>query len=93
MSTSNNIINKLEFLLNFLKENENFINLNLLNEDFNKFERKIKSSIIITPELKELFSNKTIFPNLVSIKEFMKKIFKKEISERSTNGILANIMY
>ena len=93
MNTNNKIINRLEFLLEFLKKNENLINFNIISKDFDKFESKLKSSINYTSEIKELFSNKTIFPNLASIKEFIKNKFNIVINERSTKGVLSNIMF
>ncbi|MGQ4874630.1 MAG: hypothetical protein ACP6IY_11230 [Promethearchaeia archaeon] len=93
MTKANEIINKFEKIIDFLKKNKNFIKFEALKGEINKLENKIKSSIHFDENIKKIFLNKSIFPTLNKIKEFMKNNFNIDIKERTTQTILSSITY
>ena len=93
MISDEELINRVEEILEFLKNNTISIDFNKIKNEISKLDTKLKTSILPNKKLKEIFSNKALFQNLTEVKSFMSKNFKIKIKERSTAGILSIITY
>ena len=93
MSDQEISIKTLNNILNFSKKYPNFIDWNKFEKNLAKLESQLKSLIIPSKKVKDIFMNKNHFKNLTEIKEFMLKDFNYKIIERTTKGVLSDITY
>jgi hypothetical protein len=93
MSSIDKIMKILDEFYYFLKKNQEIIDWNKIEKDLIKLESQIKRSIVPSNKIKDIFSNKKLFPTQAHIKKFMKDSFNRDIKGKSYIDIFSELTY